>query len=69
MKLALINNSLLLEVADNGRGVPESGLTDLKSIGIVGMKERALALGGEVVISSEPGCGTTITATIPLEVK
>jgi signal transduction histidine kinase len=36
-------------------------------LGLIGMRERLEALGGEMVIRSVPGQGTVMTATIPLE--
>jgi two-component system sensor histidine kinase UhpB len=52
-----------LEVEDDGRGFAfaesESGL------GIGGMRERALLIGGELTIESRPGRGTTIRLTVP----
>jgi two-component system sensor histidine kinase UhpB len=52
-----------LEVADDGRGFAfdesEGGL------GIAGMRERALLIGGELRTESRPGRGTTIHLTVP----
>jgi two-component system sensor histidine kinase UhpB len=52
-----------LEVADDGRGFAfdqsEGGL------GIAGMRERALLIGGELTIESRPGHGTTVRLTVP----
>ncbi len=54
-----------LEVADDGRGFAfdesEGGL------GIAGMRERALLVGGELTIESRPGRGTTVRLTLPGE--
>ena len=54
-----------LEVADDGRGFAfdesEGGL------GIAGMRERALLVGGELTIESRPGHGTTVRLTLPGE--
>ncbi|HEX5609235.1 MAG TPA: sensor histidine kinase [Solirubrobacterales bacterium] len=54
-----------LEVADDGRGFAfdesEGGL------GIGGMRERALLVGGELTIESRPGRGTTVALTLPPE--
>jgi len=54
-----------LEVADDGRGFAfdesEGGL------GIAGMRERALLIGGELTIESRPGHGTTVQLTVPGE--
>jgi signal transduction histidine kinase len=59
-------NRLLLRVRDNGRGVaPEKALAP-SSFGLLGMRERALLLGGHLKIESAPRRGTTVTATIPL---
>src|SRR5438270_4584201 len=44
-----------LEVLDNGVGIPSSDLHGRKSLGLLGMQERALLFGGEVVISGTPG--------------
>jgi two-component system sensor histidine kinase UhpB len=52
-----------LRVADNGRGFAfdesEGGL------GIAGMRERALLIGGELTIESRPGRGTTVHLAVP----
>jgi len=58
-------DNLILEVRDNGKGITESGISNSKSLGLLGMRERALFLGGEVKISGTPGKGTTITVRIP----
>jgi two-component system, NarL family, sensor histidine kinase UhpB len=35
-------------------------------IGIAGMRERAVIVGGELTIESSPGHGTTVRVTLPL---
>lgn len=57
---------LILEVNDNGRGITQSQITNSKSLGLLGIRERALLWGGAVQISGVPGRGTTITVQIPL---
>jgi len=57
---------MILQVTDNGRGIKESKIFDGKSLGLLGMRERALPLGGEVAISGRRGEGTTVTVRIPL---
>jgi signal transduction histidine kinase len=57
---------LLLRVEDNGRGIRAQQLRDPRSIGLVGMRERALLLGGQLEIRSHPGAGTVIEMRIPL---
>ncbi len=57
---------LTLTVQDNGRGILPGEITDRRSIGLLGMEERAALLGGEFHIKGEPGQGTSVTVKIPL---
>ena len=59
-------NALVLEVKDNGRGISEAELNDTRSIGVLGMRERAALLQGELQITGVPGQGTTVAVRIPL---
>jgi PAS domain S-box-containing protein len=56
---------LILEVIDNGKGITQNQLSDPKSLGLLGMKERALIFGGSVEIKSSMNNGTTVKAVIP----
>ena len=56
---------LLLQVRDDGAGF-DPGVIDGGS-GITNMRDRLAAVGGELQLSSEPGRGTVVTGTIPLE--
>jgi PAS domain S-box-containing protein len=58
--------SIILEVRDNGRGATEEQLSASGSLGIRGMRERALLLGGELAIHGIPSQGTTVLVRIPL---
>lgn len=55
----------LLEVQDNGKGFDPDAVTR-QTLGLVGMRERGLMLGGKVIIFSHPGQGTTVQAFIPM---
>jgi len=55
----------ILEVRDNGKGMPRDQLKELEGLGILGMRERALVFGGTVSIESEPGRGTRVEVRIP----
>lgn len=57
---------LVLLIHDNGQGFDQADASLSKSLGLMGMRERAAILGGQVNISSAPGKGTTVTAWIPL---
>lgn len=59
--------NLLLQVHDNGRGITDEEISASHSLGLVGMRERALLLGGEAKIERNPEEGTTVTLRIPLE--
>ena len=62
-------DKLLLSVSDNGRGFDVAAAIQAarngKSLGLLGMQERARFLGGEVSIQSEPGRGTTVQLVLP----
>ena len=57
--------ALKVSIVDNGKGMTRTEETDLKSLGIVGMKERISRLGGDFNIVSEPGKGTRLDIIIP----
>jgi PAS domain S-box-containing protein len=59
-------NLLTLQVRDNGRGFDPEEAKARKSLGLVGMQERALLLNGEFTVEGVPGSGTTMTLRIPL---
>ncbi|MGH2704773.1 MAG: histidine kinase [Actinomycetota bacterium] len=52
---------LLVTVADDGRGFPVGG--EARRGGLLHMEDRARSLGGELMISSEPGQGTRVMAS------
>jgi signal transduction histidine kinase len=65
VRLAEEDGIVTLEIHDNGRGITEEQRSAINSLGILGMQERSLLLGGELNISSVPGSGTTVTVRIP----
>jgi PAS domain S-box-containing protein len=60
------NNRIVFQVFDNGTGFDPEVAKARKSLGLVGMQERALLLNGEFKTEGVPGSGTTMTLTIPL---
>jgi signal transduction histidine kinase len=64
--LAEENGALVLSVKDNGRGISEEEIANTRSIGLVGMRERAMLIGGEIQLRGAPGKGTTMTLRLPL---
>jgi len=55
----------VLEVRDNGRGLSAGAVEDPKSIGLLGMRERAELLGGEIRFGGNPGGGAVVTLRLP----
>jgi PAS domain S-box-containing protein len=56
-----------LQVRDDGKGFDaEPAQTQTIGLGLLGMKERAALVGGRTRITSAPGKGTTVDATLPL---
>lgn len=60
------HGNIMLEVEDNGRGITEKEISDSKSLGLLGMKERAFLFGGKVNIIGHLKKGTIVTVLIPL---
>jgi len=54
-----------LEISDDGRGITEAATTGPGSLGILGMRERAAALGGVLEVAPRSGGGTRVTAWFP----
>ena len=58
--------NMVLDVRDNGIGIMEGRIFDSKSLGLIGMRERILRLGGEAEITGKPGEGTLVRVTLPI---
>jgi PAS domain S-box-containing protein len=52
-------------VRDDGRGLSAEELSERRALGILGMRERALAVGGTFDVLGKSGCGTTVRVDIP----
>jgi signal transduction histidine kinase len=59
-------DTLLLSVRDDGLGIGDVALSSSHSIGLIGMRERAAALGGNVNIRRYPDGGTLVKLELPL---
>ncbi len=57
---------VVVEIADNGRGLADADLVKAGHWGVMGMHERAVSHDGEVHITSTPGAGTTVRVVMPL---
>ncbi len=60
-----------LEIQDNGPGfaLPENWIDLVREghLGLMGMRERAEAVGGQLEVQSKKGKGTTVVVTVPLD--
>ena len=57
MSLERKGDTLIVEVSDNGIGIMDGRITDPKSLGLIGIRERVLLLGGEALILRKTGRG------------
>ena len=57
---------MTLLVRDDGRGITGDEINDIRSIGLLGMHERARMQGGTVEIQGVAGGGTTVSVWLPL---
>jgi PAS domain S-box-containing protein len=67
VRLDVREDDLHLEVRDDGRGIRPYELINARSLGLLGMRERALALGGKVEIKRAKPRGTSMVARLPLD--
>lgn len=66
IKISIQNKYLLMSIKDNGKGISDKQMMNLNSFGILGMKERARDIKGELSIYSEKDIGTTVKLKVPL---
>ena len=66
VRLGRADNQTRLEIAveDDGRGIDEAGTSD--GLGLIGLRERVEALGGDFVVSAVAGSGMRVAATVPI---
>jgi len=64
VRLTARNGDLRFEVSDDGRGFDPATIT--RGAGLAGIADRIDTIGGTTTITSTPGHGTAITATIPI---
>jgi len=71
IRLAIAGSNLVVEVSDEGRGISPAILSRFREsgrspgVGISGMRERVVGLGGTFELKSDH-CGTTIVVSVPI---
>jgi signal transduction histidine kinase len=56
---------IMMRIEDNGRGIRQEDIKDSRSLGLLGMRERALLLGGTMEIKPADGQGTVVSVNMP----
>jgi PAS domain S-box-containing protein len=69
IKINIESGVFALSVSDNGKGITESEQSEQHSLGILGMRERAHLISGEIDINSVEKQGTVILVQVPLPVE
>lgn len=59
-------SALRAVIEDNGKGFDAEGAGQRRSLGLIGMRDRARLVGGRLTVESRPGHGTTIMAEVPI---
>lgn len=67
INLKMKAGELMLEVKDNGKGIPKKKISHPKSFGLMGIRERAHVLDGKSKIKASRNKGTSVTVVIPVE--
>ncbi|HLG39734.1 MAG TPA: HAMP domain-containing protein [Chitinophagaceae bacterium] len=65
--LEATKDKICFSISDDGKGFDMNTAGSAKTLGLLGMKERAVVIGGNLEINSEPGKGTTIVIEVPLD--
>jgi signal transduction histidine kinase len=65
-KLSTENDVIRLTIQDDGSGFDIDEVRVKKSLGLIGMRERAILFGGDLLIKSRVGEGTIVTLEIPM---
>jgi PAS domain S-box-containing protein len=62
-------DEFLLMISDNGKGITEDEKSGMQSLGLLGMRERAQLIGGEINVEGAEGQGTVITVRVSIPAR
>jgi PAS domain S-box-containing protein len=66
IKISKEHGQLTLSVSDNGKGIKVEKISGTESLGLLGMRERAHLVGGEMEVKGREGNGTVVVVRVPL---
>jgi len=73
LRVQFREDTFLVEIRDNGKGFDLSQTLDsaiaVGHMGLLGMKQRAEMLGGNIKIKTGVGAGTTLTLSLPIQLQ
>lgn len=67
VELKCEDNTLLLDILDNGKGISDNDKFKKGHYGILGMNERALSINGELFVQGQEEVGTRVRLLLPLQ--
>jgi len=65
-RLTVEGGQVILAVQDNGRGITPGEMAKRSSLGLLGMRERVMSLGGSIEIEGRHGAGTLVRVSVPV---
>jgi signal transduction histidine kinase len=60
------DGEFILTIRDNGRGIRDEEKSGQRTLGLLGMRERAHLIGGKIEITGSDGKGTVVIVRIPI---
>jgi signal transduction histidine kinase len=69
VRLETNDDTLIMEVVDNGRGITEAEIGNSQSFGLLGIRERLYPLNGQVDFIGHPNKGTRVIVRVPISGK
>ncbi|HTI12862.1 MAG TPA: histidine kinase [Puia sp.] len=64
--IKIVDDTIILEIKDDGKGTDINAIGKVKSYGLLGIKERVHVMKGQYKFKSEPGKGTSLYISVPL---